>query len=119
MAVTAKQHRAIAALLTTRTVQEAAAEAGVGERTLYRWMGDAAFRVAYSTASHERLAETIGRLRAVAGEAVETLRTALQDTSASVRVRAAVALLDTAVKVEVDDLAQRVEDLEAKFAEYE
>jgi phage terminase small subunit len=73
MAVTEKQHRAIAALLTTRTAQEAAANAGVGQRTLYRWMSDTDFRAAYAAASHQRLAETVGRLRAAAGEAVETL----------------------------------------------
>lgn len=111
--LTDKQRRAIAALLTERTVQGAAARAGVGERTLRRWLDDAAFRAAYTEVSRQRLGEAVGQLRAVAGEAVETLRAALQDEHASNRIRAAIALLDTAVKVEVDDLARRVAELEA------
>lgn len=107
-----KQRRAIAALLISRTVEQAAVEAGVGERTLYRWLDDRDFRAAYTEASRQLLAETIGRLRAVAGEAVETLRAALQDDLTSNRIRAASVLLDTAVKVEVDDLARRVAELE-------
>lgn len=46
-------------------------------------------------------------------EAVDTLRAALGDEHTGHRIRAAIALLDTAVKVEVDKLAQRVEALEA------
>lgn len=111
--LTEKQRRAIAALLTSRTVGQAAAEAGVGERTLHRWLDHPHFRTAYADASRQLLAETVGRLRAIAGEAVETLRAALHDDSTSYRIRAAIALLDVAVKVEVDDLARRVDALEA------
>jgi len=107
-----KQRRAIAALLVEPTVQGAAARAGIGERTLRRWLDDAGFKAAYAAASRDRLSETIGRLRAAAGEAVETLRAALQDERAANRIRAATVLLDTAIKVEVDDLARRVAELE-------
>jgi hypothetical protein len=41
-----------------------------------------------------------------------TLRAALSEHTGH-RIRAAIALLDTAVKVEIDDLAQRIEVLEA------
>ena len=112
-AMTDPHRRAIAALLTERTVQAAAARAGVGERTRRRWLDTPDFRAAYTEISRQRLGETVGRLRAVAGEAVETLRAALQDELTSNRIRAAIALLDTAVRVEVDDVAQRVAELEA------
>lgn len=108
-----RQRRAVAALLVEPTVQGAAARAGIGERTLRRWLDDPGFHAAYTEVSRQRLAETVGRLRAVAGEAVETLRAALQDELTSNRIRAAIALLDTAVKVEVDDLARRVAELES------
>jgi hypothetical protein len=109
----AKQRRAIAALLTARTVQDAARQTGISDRTLRRWMDDLAFREAYSAISRQRLDETVARLRAVATEAVETLRAALQDEHTAYRIRAAVALLDVAVKVEADELRQRIEVLEA------
>ena len=107
-----KHRRAIAALLTSRTVEQAAIAAGVGERTLYRWLDDPDFRAAYTDASRQLLAETVGRLRAATGEAVDALRAALQDDLTSNRIRAATVLLDTAVKVEVDDLSRRVAELE-------
>ena len=110
-----RQRRAIEALLTERTIQAAAARAEIGERTLRRWLDDPAFRAAYTDASRQLLAEAVGRLRAVAGEAVETLRAALSDGLTSNRIRAATVLLDIAVKVEVDDLAQRVAELEGSM----
>ncbi len=111
--LTEKQRRAIGALLTTRTVEQAAADAGVGERTLYRWLDDRNFRAAVTEASRQCLAETIGRPRAVAGDAVEVLRAALSDDSTAHRIRAASILLDLAVRVEVDDLGQRIAALES------
>lgn len=111
--VSDRQRRAIEALLTTKSTSEAATVCGVGARSIERWKRDQAFRDAYRTASRERLAETVGRLRAAASEAVDALRDALQDERVSNRIRAASVLLETAVKVEVDDLARRVEALEA------
>jgi hypothetical protein len=108
-----KQQRALAALLTARTVQDAAGDVGIGERTLRRWLDDPRFRAAYAEASRRRLSETVCQLRAASAEAVNTLRAALNDDHTGHRIRAAIALLDTAVKVEVDDLARRVELLEA------
>jgi hypothetical protein len=111
--LTDKQQRAIAALLTCASVKDAALSAGVGERSLHRWLVEPGFRAAYAGASRQRLGETIGRLRAVAAEAVETLRAALKDELTANRIRAATVLLEGAIKVEIDDLGRRVEALEA------
>lgn len=108
-----KQQRAIAALLTCASIKDAAASAAIGERSLHRWLAEPAFRAAYADASRQRLGETVGRLRAVAAEAVATLRAALSDELTANRIRAATVLLDGAVKVELDDLGRRVEALEA------
>jgi hypothetical protein len=111
--LTDKQRRAIVALLTERTVQDAAARVGIGERTLRRCLDDADFRAAVTEASRQRLAETVGRLRAVACDAVEALHAALSDDSTANRIRAATVLLYAAVRVEVDDLGQRVAAMES------
>lgn len=111
--LTPKQERAIAALLTAPDQGAAATACGVGRRTLTRWLATPEFREAYRLASQQRLADTIGVLRATAGDALATLRTALQAENDHVKVRAAVALLEIAVKVEVDELAERVAALEA------
>lgn len=111
--VSDRQRRAIEALLSTKSTSEAATVCGVGARTIERWKRDQTFRDAFRAASRDRLAETVGRLRGAASEAVNALRDALSDERVSNRIRAASVLLETAVKVEIDDLARRVEALEA------
>ena len=109
-----KMHAAVAALLTAPTEAAAASQVGIGEATLRRWKQRPEFQEVYRAASRERLAGTIGRLRAAAGEAVDTLRAALRDEVTSNRIRAATVLLDSALKAEVDDLSRRVEFIEQK-----
>ena len=110
--LTPRQERAIVALLVERDQSAAATAVGIGRRTLTRWLGTPDFREAYRLASQQRLADTVGLLRAVAGDALAALRAALQSGNEHVRVRAAVAVLDLAVKVDTDELAARVEVLE-------
>jgi len=110
--LTPRQERAIAALLTAPDQSAAAAACGIGRRTLTRWLATPEFRDAYRVASQQRLADTIGLLRATAADAVATLRTALGSDNEHVKVRAAVALLEIAVKVDTDELADRVAALE-------
>jgi hypothetical protein len=93
--LTQKQEAVIAALLTEPTYAAAAAKAGVGERTLYRWLHLPAFRAAYRRARRELLESAVGRIQAAAGQAVETLlAVARKGSRDGDRVRAAVALLD-------------------------
>lgn len=105
--------RGIAGLLSTRTVRDAARASGIPERTLNRWLTVPAFRAAYRAASQARLAEAVAQLRGASGEAVAVLREALTHEHAGIRLRAAALLLDVAVRTEVDDLAVRVDRLEA------
>jgi hypothetical protein len=97
--LTSKQEALIAALLTEPTYAAAAAKAGVGETTLYRWMQIRAFRTAYRQARRELVEAAIGRVQAGTGQAVETLVTiARQGRRDGDRVRAAIALLEHATK---------------------
>jgi hypothetical protein len=114
--LSAKQTRAVAALLTASSHAAAAQQAGVGERTLRRWLRDSVFRSAYRIRSRQLPDDVTGRLRAAAVDALDVLRGALADTNAQVRVRAATALLDFAVKVETDELAARLDALEQTYA---
>ena len=111
--MTPKQTRAIEALLTARSVVQAAELANVSARTLFRWLSDADFKAAYQAASRARLDTAVGKLRALAHDAVETLRTGLAAEAEPVRVRAAVAVLDFAIKADLDELRGRIEALEA------
>jgi len=97
--LTAKQEILIAALLTEPTYAAAAAKAGVGQATLYRWLHLRDFRAAYRRARRELVESAIGRIQAASGQAVETLLTiARQSRRDSIRVRAAIALLDHACR---------------------
>ena len=97
--LTSKQEALIAALLTEPNYAAAATKAGVGQTTLYRWLRLPAFRTAYREARRELVETAIGRVQAAAGQAVETLvAVARQGRRDSDRVRAAVALLDHALR---------------------
>ncbi len=110
------QHeKAIAALLHERTIEAAAARAGIGERTLIRWLKAPEFAGAYRAARREVVTLAIVQLQTAAGEAVEVLRTVATDITApaSSRVSAARAILDTSLRaVETEDLAARLDALE-------
>jgi hypothetical protein len=56
-----KQEDAIAALLTQRNVEDAARTAGVGTRTLLRWLKTPEFDAAYRQARREAFGQTIAR----------------------------------------------------------
>jgi hypothetical protein len=97
--LTSKQEALIAALLTEPTYAVAAAKAGVGEATLYRWMHFPAFRAAYRQARRELVEGAIGRIQAGTGQAVETLlEVARHGRRDGDRVRAAVAVLEHAFR---------------------
>lgn len=95
--LTSKQEALIAALLTEPTYRAAAALAGVGERTLYRWLHLPTFREAYRRARRELVEQAIGRVQAANGQAVDALLAVVrQGRKDSDRVRAAIALLEFA-----------------------
>jgi HEAT repeat protein len=110
--ISRKQEAAIQALLTELTVLAAAKKAGLGEKTLRRWLQVPAFSQAYRVARQKQFDDSLANLRAASQDAVETLRKALADPSGPLRVRAASAILDLGFKSQLVDLAERIERLE-------
>ena len=109
-----KQGQAILALLTCSTVGEAAKQVGVSDVTLWRWLQQEPFREQYRAARQQVLDVALMNLQHAAGEAVETLRRNLNCGTSSVEVRAALGIVDQAIKVgELQQIAQRVEAVEA------
>jgi hypothetical protein len=97
--LTRKQEQAIAALLSEPTLDEAAAKTGVAPATLRRWLKEPGFRAAYRQARRELVEGAVGRIQAATGQAVDTLVAVAKDgLKDSDRVRAAVALLDHAIR---------------------
>jgi transposase-like protein len=110
-----KQETAIAALLSQRNVEEAARVAGVGARTLYRWMKEPDFDAAYREAKRAAFSQAIARLHQMSSAAVTTLGKAMLDpgTPAGTKVRAAHSILEhTAKAIELEDLEARLTALE-------
>jgi hypothetical protein len=97
-----KQESAIAALLTAPTHAAAAAAAGVGEATLYRWLKLPEFRWAFRNARRRLVDDAVVRLQAATGRAVDALERNLTAGQPAVQVRAAVAVLDQLVKLDPD-----------------
>lgn len=111
--LTRKKEALILALLSEPTHSAAAVKAGISEATLRRWLRTPFFQAAYRAARREVVEAAIGRLQQAAGQAVSTLERSLHCGRPSNEIRAAVAILDNAVKaVELMDLVQRVEELE-------
>jgi hypothetical protein len=110
-----KQEAAIAALLSQRTVEDAARVAGIGARTLFRWLELPEFREAYLQARRHAFGQTSARLQQATGAAVSVLLTLMLDVKAPAasRVRAAHSVLDMAAKaLELEDIEMRLRRLE-------
>ena len=110
-----KREDAIAGLLSQRNVDEAARAAGVGARTLWRWLQDPEFQAAYREARRAAFGQAVARLQQGTSAAATTLLKTMIDTNtpASVRVRAAEAIFNHAAKaIEIEDIDARVSELE-------
>jgi hypothetical protein len=110
-----KQEEAIVALLTHRTVEEAARTVNVATKTLLRWMKEPEFDAAYRAAKRAAFAQSIARLHHLTSAAVSTLGKVMLDpaTPASTKVRSADSILNHTIK------AIETEDIEARLAELE
>jgi hypothetical protein len=110
-----KKEDAIVALLSQRSVDDAARFINVTPRTLYRWMKDPEFDAAYRVARRAAFGQSVARLQQASGAAVSTLLKIMVDPNApaSTRVRAADSVLGhTAKAIELDDIEARLSDLE-------
>lgn len=108
-----KEEALIAALLSQPTVEAAARATGVSERTARRWLAEPTFRRAFREARRQAVETAVAALQGASGESVVALREALSARRVSVRVRAACAILDRAVRgVELIDILERLEALE-------
>ena len=111
---TARQRKAITALLTTGDKNQAAEAAGVSRRTLYRWLHQAEFRAALQLAETEALDELSRELVRLAGKAARTLERAMDSAELdNARIRAADIVLSRLLQLrELVTIEQRLAALE-------
>ena len=114
--MTGKQQRAVQALLQSKSVAQAAQTAGVSERTLYRWLGEADFRAALRQAELEALQAFSGGLVSLSQSTMQALKDGLSPAEPiTVRLRAAGLVLDAILKVrELVTVEERLTALEER-----
>ena len=93
--LSARQETVLSALLAAPSIQAAAAQTGVGERTIRRWLAnDALFQESYRVARRQLLDQSMLVLQRAVGMAVRELIQELQSPNESIRHRSACAILD-------------------------
>jgi hypothetical protein len=108
-----KKEEAIVALLSHRTVDEAANALGIAPRTLLRWLQIPEFRAEYLKA--RRVFQAIARLQQATGAAGITILKLMTDPNvpAAVKLRAAESVFGLALKgIEAEDIDVRLAALE-------
>jgi transposase-like protein len=110
-----KHEEAIAALIKTTTVRDAARISGISERTLRRWLIRADFQAAYRAAKRELISGAIHTLLHATSSATHVLVSIMNDAAqpATARVSAARTVLSMVVRALHD------EDLDGRFLEIE
>lgn len=119
--ISSKQHRAIASILSARTMGEAALQAGIGERTLYRWLSEPGFRQELKEAENSLITDTARRLVSGQGKALDTLEELINHaTKESERRLAAQAWMEFVIRWhELSDIDTRLRELEKAVREFQ
>ena len=110
-----KKEEVVFALLTHRTIEEAARAVNISPKTLLRWQKEPEFDAAYREAKRATYGQSIARLHHLSSAAVSTLGKVMLDsaTPPSTRVRAADSILDhTAKAIEIEEIEARLTALE-------
>jgi type II secretory pathway component GspD/PulD (secretin) len=117
--LTRNQDRALSALMSLPTLALVAAQVGVTERTLHRWINDdSAFKAEYLKLRREIVGNSVLQLQKASNNAVNCLISTMNDLDnpASARVSAAVKILELSLKaIETDDLESRITVLEQRW----
>ena len=113
--MTVNQIKALQALMSCSSRKEAAAQAGIAERTLRSYFQDPEFMKEYDRLYGELMDEVTRELQRALPIAVRTLRTICEDPEASAPAKsiAAYRIIDAAPKyTELNDILIRLEKLE-------
>ncbi len=113
--LTHNQLKALDALLVSSSIEDAARRSGLSAKTVQRYLSRPEFDAAFRHHLQERVRVAAARLQSGCASAVDCLLEVIEDkeVSASVRIRAAVALLDLTRRwIEMDEFEQRLATLE-------
>ena len=108
-----KQEQAITALLAESTIERAARSAGISVVTMWRWLQLTKFQAEYRAARRQIVEHAIASLQKVTSQAIESLSRNLSCGLPAVEVRAALGVLEQALK------AQELLEIEARIVALE
>jgi hypothetical protein len=115
--LTPKQLGAIRSLLTKHSIPDAARDAKVTPTTIYRWLDEPTFRMALTVAEGQAIDAATRRLVSLSEAAVAVIASVMADRTVhpSTRLRAAVAVLDSLLKLrELRNIEMRLAALEQR-----
>ena len=115
MAMTPRQQKALAALLTSPSRAAAAEAAGITTRTLQNYLSDPEFQREYQKALSGLISEAAAQAKQSLSPALSTLKEVMTDTeqNGQIRVSAARSLLEFGMKLtEQADILARLQELE-------
>ena len=113
--LTQKQSKAIAALLESPTMADAADTAGCARSTLYKWLQEDDFLSALRVAQVQALTAVNARYAALLQKSLDALAEELGSENPRVRLRAAAIILQNACRIrEGIELEERISKLEGK-----
>jgi hypothetical protein len=99
-----------------QTITDIAIEMKVSARSVYRWLSDPSFRTLVVEIRQRMLDVAVGRLADAACKAVDVLVELLADEKTSVKLRAAVAILENVTRLKEHlDFDQRILALENAY----
>ena len=110
-----RKEAAILALLTARSVEDAARAANVPPRTLYRWMQDPNFDAAFRRTKRMTFGQSLARFQQAAGAAAGIMLKIMVDNTvpATTRLKAAVSVFSHARDaIETEEIEARLAALE-------
>lgn len=114
--MTPRKEKALRALLTCKTKREAAEQAGLSEKTLWKYMHtDEEFMERYSAACRDLVADASRQAKQALSPAITALQAILEDPEAndSSKIAASRALIEAALKLtEVNDILGILEGCE-------
>ncbi len=116
MPKTTNKEKALAALLESSSIAEAAKRCELSQETLYRYLREKDFVSDYRNARRQVVENSITQLQQASGEAVEALRRNLSCSNPQAEIRSAQIILDNALKgVELVDILERLETIENEY----
>lgn len=108
--LSARQTRALEALLRAGTVREAARQARVGRTTLHEWLRDETFRATLRRERYELHEAALRQMQARESEAVEVLAALLRSPDERLRLSAAREILDLTHRAQQEERLETIEN---------